>query len=243
MTVRKSDDIAELGKALAKAQAKIQGAHRDSANPFFKSKYADLNSIWDACREPLTTNGLSVTQLLSNGAEGQIVCTTWLIHESGQFLGSELAMMPTKNDPQGGGSCATYLRRYMLQSIVGVAPADDDANEASGKFPARTTTPGGQNDSGYTTRKTVAPAVTPNVPTQAQATNIPAAAPVVESFAISNPRHKEYFDLFVKTHKAEAFRDKLIIAMSGKKASTATLETEWAKINPETPDKDPEEIF
>jgi len=131
-----SADLALLGAALSKAQAEIEGASKDSVNPHFKSKYADLASVWDACRGPLTKYGLSVVQLLA--ADGaKVTVTTMLLHSSGQWIKSELSMTAQKNDPQGIGSCATYARRYSLSSMVGVAPEDDDGNAASASKPAR----------------------------------------------------------------------------------------------------------
>mgnify|MGYP003672586164 CR=1 FL=1 len=57
-----SDSIGALAAALSKAQADITGALKDSSNPFFKSKYADLASCWDACRKQLAANNLAVIQ-------------------------------------------------------------------------------------------------------------------------------------------------------------------------------------
>jgi len=129
-----SETIGKLAEALAKAQAVMEGAAKTSANPFFKSKYADLASVWDACRKPLSDNGLSVTQtcdVLENIPDMVVIVTT-LMHSSGEWISGKLAAKPTKADPQGVGSTITYLRRYSLQSIVGIAPDDDDGNAASG---------------------------------------------------------------------------------------------------------------
>lgn len=125
-----SDQINEIAAALSKAQAQIQGAQKDGTNPHFKSKYSSLTSVWDACRGPLTANGLSVSQGLSND-DVKLKCTTILLHSSGQFIKSELCMTPQQNTPQAIGSCATYLRRYSLQAIVGVSPDDDDDGNAA----------------------------------------------------------------------------------------------------------------
>lgn len=123
--------VGDLAEALAKAQGGITGARKDSANPFFKSKYADLASVWDACREHLSANNLAVIQTMVPAASGITVITT-LVHSSGQWIRGELNMVPVKNDPQGIGSCITYARRYALAAIVGVAQVDDDANSAQG---------------------------------------------------------------------------------------------------------------
>lgn len=127
----KSENINELAMALAKAQAEMLPAMKDSANPFFKSKYADLASVWDACRAPLTKNGLSVVQLISSDTD-KLVLKTTLIHSSGQWIESVAPIVPVKNDPQGLGSALTYMRRYSLAALVGVYQDDDDGNAATG---------------------------------------------------------------------------------------------------------------
>ena len=126
-----SIEIGELAGALAKAQGKITGALKDSANPFFKSKYADLASVWDACREHLSANGLAVIQTTDADEHGITVVTT-LAHSSGQWIRGRLTMHPKDGSPQAYGSCLTYARRYALAAIVGVAQVDDDANAANG---------------------------------------------------------------------------------------------------------------
>ena len=131
----KSDDINELATALTKVQAKLEGAKMDGSNPFFKSKYATLASVWDACRKPLSDNGLSVVQTCSVGDNGGLVVDTTLLHSSGQWISGELAVNPTKNDPQGVGSAITYARRYGLAAIVGICPEDDDAEAATERKP------------------------------------------------------------------------------------------------------------
>lgn len=128
-----SPEIGELAAALAIAQGEITGALKDSANPFYKSRYADLASVWDACRASLSKNGLAVIQTASTSEAGAAVITTTLAHKSGQWIRGTLAMMPVKSDPQGMGSALTYARRYALAAMVGVAQVDDDANNASGK--------------------------------------------------------------------------------------------------------------
>jgi len=127
-----SDDIAEIAVALCKAQAVMGHAAKDSSNPFFKSKYADLASVIDASRKALTDNALTITQLPGK-REGLCSLDTMLIHSSGQYMRSRLLMKPTKADPQGEGSCYTYMRRYAMSAIIGLTQDDDDANAASTK--------------------------------------------------------------------------------------------------------------
>lgn len=131
--MNKSDDIKELAMALSKAQAILKGALKDSSNSFFKNKYADLASCWDACREPLAANGLSVVQTPCNDAPDSISLETILMHSSGQWISSVFSMPVSKHDAQAVGSAITYARRYALSAIIGIAPEDDDGNAASGK--------------------------------------------------------------------------------------------------------------
>jgi hypothetical protein len=134
--VTRSESISALAAALSKAQGVMEGATKAGLNPHFKSKYADLASVWDACRKPLADNGLSVVQL--PGGDGQTLSvTTILMHESGEWIEGTMTMTPTKNDPQGVGSCLTYARRYALAATVGISPEDDDGNAASAKPTAK----------------------------------------------------------------------------------------------------------
>lgn len=123
--------IADLAAALCKAQSQMEGAKKDANNPHFKTKYADLASVWDAIREPLTSNGLSVVQLLRS-TQGGVEVETILMHSSGQQISDVFAVPASKQDAQGYGSAATYARRYALMAMVGVAPEDDDGNGAVG---------------------------------------------------------------------------------------------------------------
>lgn len=147
-----SEQINELAGALAKAQGKITGALKDSANPFFKSKYADLASVWDACRGPLSENGLAIVQQTESDDSGVYVVTT-LAHSSGQWMRSRLRLTPKDDTPQAMGSAITYGRRYALAAAVGVAQVDDDGNAASGKSEgSEGTNPHGQKWTGKDTK-------------------------------------------------------------------------------------------
>lgn len=126
-----SDSIKELATALSKVQGELTYAKKDSANPFFKSRYADLESVWDACRGLLAKNGLSVIQMPGNYFEGRMWLVTRLCHESGEWIEQEMSVPVQKPDAQGAGSALTYMRRYALAAFVGVVQADDDGNAAS----------------------------------------------------------------------------------------------------------------
>jgi hypothetical protein len=131
-----SPEISELAKAIVKAQSEMKPAVKDSVNPFFKSKYADLSAVWTAIA-PFTMNGIAITQSPQGPLDGHIVLDTQLTHVSGQWMLSRLTMPVVKNDPQGFGSALTYARRYALGCMTGlVTEEDDDGNQAS-QQPAR----------------------------------------------------------------------------------------------------------
>ena len=134
-----SDSIKELAAALAKAQASMSGAKKDTANPFFKSKYADLASCWDAARAALPANGLCVIQTTRASAQDEVIVITTLAHESGEWISGELSLPVSKADAQGYGSALTYGRRYGLCAMVGIAPEDDDGNAAAAAKPQKGT--------------------------------------------------------------------------------------------------------
>lgn len=124
-----SDTIGAIAGALAKAQAEIQHAAKDATNPHFQSNYADLASVWEACRAQLSKNAVAVTQ--APEADGnKVTVTTILLHASGEWLRSALTMTARDASPQSIGSAITYGRRYGLASMVGVAPDDDDGEAA-----------------------------------------------------------------------------------------------------------------
>lgn len=124
-----SEEISELVSALAIAQGSIQGAKKDVNNPFFKSKYADLQSVWSVARKPLSDNGLAVVQTPENSENG-VTLRTALFHSSGQWIASTLDLPVKKDDPQGYGSAISYARRYSLAAMIGVYSEDDDGNAA-----------------------------------------------------------------------------------------------------------------
>ena len=131
--MHQSESIANLAKALSTVQGKLTYAKKDSKNPFFKSNYADLESVWDACRDLLASNGLSVAQFPGSYCEidKSMSLNTILMHTSGEWISQEMNVPVTKVDAQGAGSAITYMRRYALAAVVGVVQADDDGNAAS----------------------------------------------------------------------------------------------------------------
>ncbi len=129
--VSMSPTIGKIAAALAKAQAVMGPALKDSTNPHFRNDYASLASCFAACR-PIFENGIAITQIPVDGGEGVRV-VTWLLHESGEWIKGELWMPVTKSDAQGYGGALTYAKRYGLQSLTGLAPDDDDGNAAVGR--------------------------------------------------------------------------------------------------------------
>ena len=119
-----------IAAALAKAQAEMGKAIKESTNPAFRSKYADLGNVMDACLPALNKHNIAVIQPIVSDVDGRFVKTI-LIHESGETLGCAVPLIVGKNDMQGLGSAITYGRRYGLMSMAGIAPEDDDGNAAA----------------------------------------------------------------------------------------------------------------
>lgn len=125
----------ELFAALAKAQAEIENASKNAANPHFRSRYADLAEVLNTVRPVLAKHGLSVMQ--STAFDGVMVSVeTVLAHASGGSVSSAASCVPAKTDAQGVGAATTYLRRYALAAMAGVAQEDDDGNSAAHNKPA-----------------------------------------------------------------------------------------------------------
>ena len=120
-----------LIKALIEAQSEMGNAVKDSKNPFFKSTYADLNSIREACIPILNKHKIVVLQPTTH-IEGKNFIRTILMHESGETIEGLTEIVYSKqNDAQAQGSGITYARRYGLQSLVNIGAEDDDGNKAS----------------------------------------------------------------------------------------------------------------
>ncbi len=128
----KSDSINKISAALLKAQKEMGLALKDSKNPFFKSKYADLNSIREAVTPALHANGITLLQPV-NGDNVE----TLLLHESGEYLGSVIKIVSKEeHNAQAYGSAISYARRYGLSSMLSVGTEDDDGETAMVRQPA-----------------------------------------------------------------------------------------------------------
>lgn len=129
----KSENIEKLAAALVLAQSKMENAVKDSSNPFFKSKFADLNAVREACTPALNEAKISIIQPIVQTENGEYVETT-LLHESGQWLSSLTKIVCVKDkDPQSYGSAISYARRYGLQALISLGAEDDDGEKAMGR--------------------------------------------------------------------------------------------------------------
>ena len=125
-----------IAAALAAAQMEMGKALKQTTNPHFRSKYADLSSVVDACLEALNKHGISVIQPMTQNDFGRCV-TTMFLHASGEKLENPVPLILGKEDMQGLGSAYTYARRYGLMGLAGIAPEDDDGNAAAAAAPKR----------------------------------------------------------------------------------------------------------
>jgi len=116
---------------MAKMQGDLESAAKSSENPFFKNKYADLATVWDVCRSPMSKNGLSLIQQINYVNDKSMLVTT-LAHSSGQWMRSIAPIITAKQDAQGMGAGITYMRRYAMCAMLGITQDDDDGNSASG---------------------------------------------------------------------------------------------------------------
>jgi hypothetical protein len=139
--LRGNKTVKELFTALALAQAEMEAATKDSNNPFFKSKYADLNSVMGAVKPALAKHGLAFIQVCRE-SDAHATIETVIIHSSGeQFACGPVSVPVNKNDAQGYGSALTYARRYSLASAFGVGAEDDDGNAAAKAKPVEQVPP------------------------------------------------------------------------------------------------------
>lgn len=127
----RSETIVKLAEALAKFQAEVKNPPNTKVNPYYKSKYAPLDEVLNTVRPVLGKYGLSFFQNQVTDDNGKVGVITLLMHSSGEFLESDaIYATPEKNTPQGLGSVSTYLRRYQLSSVLGIASEDDDDGNA-----------------------------------------------------------------------------------------------------------------
>lgn len=173
-----SPTITKISEALLKAQRTMGGATKGSKNPFFKSSYADLNSLREACIPDLNTNGIAILQPIIQ-KDGKTFVRTLLLHETGEFIGSDTEVIVAKqNDPQAHGSGISYARRYGLQALVFLAAEDDDGEKAMGRDSKSKSTYTTSASSSTSAAASLAPTLTATLdPNGKAASNAPAEAP------------------------------------------------------------------
>ena len=131
--MNRSESIIKIASALVKAQSTMGNAIKDAKNPFFKSRYADLNAVREAVLPVMNANGISVLQPTVH-IDGKSFVETILLHESGEFISSLTEIIVAKtNDAQQQGSGISYARRYGLQSLPNIGADDDDGEHAVGR--------------------------------------------------------------------------------------------------------------
>lgn len=130
MSIDTSKSTPELFAALAKAQGEVENASKSSSNPHFRSKYADLAEVLNTVRPVFSKHGLSIVQSTAFNGSLVTVCTV-IAHGGGGLISSEASCVPAKHDAQGVGAATTYLRRYSLAAMAGIAQEDDDGNAAA----------------------------------------------------------------------------------------------------------------
>jgi hypothetical protein len=189
--MKRSEQIGELVTALAKAQSEFTAAVKDSDNPYYASKYADLNAVINAVRPALNKNGIAMMHNLESDLERQVAIVTVGLYCGEQFMEIEVeapatgrakkneqqdGLGPTKFDVQTIGAAWTYLRRYSLQAICGLASEDDDGNtlQNNNKPIARRTTPA---QAMAHQNRSAQPDFEPDLPSEVQTSHQSAAQP------------------------------------------------------------------
>lgn len=132
--MKTSDTLSTIMPALLAAQKELGGVKKGSANPFFKSNYANFNAVLAAIKPIYTSHGLLIIQ--SPVTEGNMVgVTTRICHESGEWIEGTVTLPLAKQDPQAAGSAITYAKRYALQSMALLPSVDDDAEQSMFREP------------------------------------------------------------------------------------------------------------
>jgi hypothetical protein len=129
--MKSSDTLTKISPALVKAINAIEGVKKGADNPFFKSKYANLESVIEAAHDALSANGLAVMQGPGPMDGNCITLTTRLVHESGEWIETDFSLPAGKMDPQAAGSAITYARRYSLMAMLCMPAVDDDGGAAT----------------------------------------------------------------------------------------------------------------
>lgn len=134
MTIRTSETIINLSKALVETQKELKQPLKDAKNPFFKSEYVPLENVAEAITESAAKHGLAFSQYATTTETGNVSVGTIVFHESGEFIEfPPLILKPENTKPQSIGSAITYAKRYSLSAVFGItSDKDDDGNKANG---------------------------------------------------------------------------------------------------------------
>lgn len=209
--IRTSEQVNEIAAAMAKAQLEIENVEASGTNPAFKrgnkeSRYAKLGDVLAEVRPKFAKHGIAIWQAPVNGDGANIGIVTRFGHSSGQWIESTIFVAPTKFDAQGAGSVISYLRRYALMAMAGVAPEeDDDGNAAVGRPDARPQTNGA-------TRTASAPP--PPAPRAVNAAAIPATAEETPEITAARQRVRMLIEKY----------DRLIVTAPNAHALDLTME-------------------
>lgn len=191
-----SPELGKLAAALCKAQAELDIAPKDSDNPYFNSKYADLATVWKTAQKVLPKYDLAVVQVMGETSGETVTVETILLHSSGQWVSGTLTMVPKKSDPQSIGSCITYARRYSLSAILGiVSEEDDDGNMASDRKVVDIKNTGRKKPAS----KSVVPGETEITIPEGRKSNTVRAREIWAGFQELGKEKNEILDLFSKT--------------------------------------------
>jgi len=133
--VESNESQAKLSAAFVAAQKEFKSAIKEATNPFYKSKYADLASVWEACHQSLAKHDLAISQSPGKVLDQplRMELETALVHSSGAYRKSVMEIPLKDLAPQSVGSSITYARRYALAAVLGIVIDEDDANKGSGK--------------------------------------------------------------------------------------------------------------
>lgn len=186
--MKSSESVKNIAPALLKAQKLMGAAIKGSKNPYFKSSYADLGAVLEACKELLNENGVVILQPHRRNEFGTFV-ETLLLHESGEWLTSQTPVVFAKeSDPQAQGSAISYARRYGLQSFLGMPAEDDDGEKAMPRAKKETTTLPLSTSITTISGNTIVTNNTPNVETTKPRTTFrkPVATPEAVKEAVVN---------------------------------------------------------
>jgi len=129
--MKTSEKVDVILPKLAKALNELGSVKKGADNPFFKSKYADLNTHIDVAEKALNSQGLMLLQPVNRDERGSFVESIIIDPSSGQYVSSVMDLLLTKQDMQNMGSAVTYARRYTLSALLSMQAEDDDGNSAT----------------------------------------------------------------------------------------------------------------